>query len=66
MREFWIKGETCHEFEVVNAIHVIEKSVADKLADALDAAAATLNDLHAFPEAFKCDDALKEYRGDDE
>lgn len=42
-REFWIKGSIAHEFEVVNSIHVIEKSAydalqakADKLAEALE------------------------------
>lgn len=28
-KEFWVKGVTAHEIEVVNSIHVIEKSAYD-------------------------------------
>ena len=30
-REFWIKGQICHEFEVVNSIKVIDVQAAEDL-----------------------------------
>ena len=65
-REYWIKPEdhTVHWGNVPNSIHVIEKSAADKLAQALEdiVYGEPKENSTTYPYAEKL---LKEYRGEE-
>ena len=74
-REFWIKGQICHEFEVVNSIKVIDVQAAEDLAEAL-LLISSGNHLdtcsHSLISPLECDchisvsiQALAKYRGDE-